>query len=116
MKGTLRSYITGFVVSILLTLVSFVSVSGHLFSSSELFSLILILAMIQFTVQLIFFLHLGRDKKPLFNLVVFSATLGMVLIIVGGSVWIMNHLNNNMMLSPRQMENYMQNQSDGGGY
>jgi len=36
--------------------------------------------------------------------------LGVVLIIVGGSIWIMNDLNYRMMDSPQQMQKYLKSQ------
>src|SRR5579884_845670 len=99
-----RSYITGFIISIVLTVTSFFLVSNHVSSSEFLLEAILILALTQLYVQLTFFLHLGQEKKPSYNFVIFASTAGIVLLIVIGSIWIMNHLNYNM--TPTQMENY----------
>lgn len=111
--STLKAYITGFALSILLTLAAFLPVyqhvkSGHLaWAHSTLTILILILAVVQLCVQLFLFLHLGREKKPRWNLMVFATTLSLILIVVIGSLWIMAHLNYNM--TPEQINNYLQN-------
>jgi hypothetical protein len=47
-------------------------------------------------VQVTFFLHLGRGPKPNWNLFFFLATVGIILVVVGGSVMIINNLHYNM--------------------
>lgn len=58
------------------------------------------LALLQFATQAIFFLDVGRDKKPYWNSHFFVATLSIIAIVIGFSVWIMDHLNTNMMPMP----------------
>jgi cytochrome o ubiquinol oxidase operon protein cyoD len=101
-KKLLQAYIIGFILSIILTLTPYFLVVNHITTSNTLLILILGLAFIQLIVQLAFFLHLGREPKPKWNLVFFISTVGIVFIVVGGSLWIMNHLNYNMM--PTQMD------------
>ncbi len=72
---------------------------NHLFNKNVLVAIILIFALMQLLVQLIFFLHLGREAKPRWNLIMLISTFGIVLLIVVGSIWIMDHLNYNMMPS-----------------
>ena len=110
--GSARSYIFGFVLSIVLTLCAYISVvvyqsSGRTFFSYEfLVPLIFSLAVIQLFVQLIFFLHLGHEKGPRWNLIFLVATVSIILLVVLGSLWIMYHLNYNMM--PKEMGPYME--------
>lgn len=104
----LKSYIIGFVSSVLLTLAAFfVTIRPGFFNlgTSGIITAIMGFALIQFVVQALFFLHLGQESKPRWNLVVFFTTLFVILILVTGSIWIMNHLNYNM--SPEQMNAYM---------
>ena len=112
-EGTLGSYIAGFVISVVLTLVAFCvvvyRVSLHL-GTVPVIAIILILAIIQLLVQLIFFMHLARESGPRWKLAVFVSTIGIILIVVIGSIWIMNHLNYNMMASPSEMNQYIQSQ------
>jgi cytochrome o ubiquinol oxidase operon protein cyoD len=77
-------------------------------SGSMLLTAIFTFAFLQLFVQLYFFLHLGQEEKPAWNLVFFIATVGVIFIVVAGSVWIMNHLNYNM--TPQQMLHYVQNE------
>lgn len=90
---TLRAYVTGFVVSIFLTLTSYLAVVHHLFSDDMLIIVIAILALAQAVVQLYYFLHLGSETRPRWKLGLFLFMLGVVIILVAGSLWIMNNLN-----------------------
>jgi cytochrome o ubiquinol oxidase operon protein cyoD len=111
----LASYVAGFILSILLTLASYILVQIHVnfghsvISHAVLIPAILIFAMVQLVVQLIFFLHLGSGAGAGWKLVIFISTVLLLLIIVVGSIWIMNHLNYNM--TPAQMNQYIQDQS-----
>lgn len=113
MHGTLKSYIIGFVLSVVLTLGAFFIVLRpdvfHM-STAAIIPAILVLAVIQLFVQLIFFMHLAQETGPRWKLAIFISTIGIVLIVVVGSIWIMNHLNYNMMASPSQMNAYIQSQ------
>jgi cytochrome o ubiquinol oxidase operon protein cyoD len=116
MKATLKSYITGFILSVLLTLAAAGLIwihinSGHtIFTHQFLTIAILVLAVAQLFVQLIFFMHLANESGPRWKLAVFASTVGIILIIIVGSIWIMNHLNYNMMASPSDMNAYIQSQ------
>ncbi len=96
---TLRTYVVGFVLSILCTLVAFALVyqhvqTGHLFPSHLLVLPLLIgLAVVQLFIQLVCFLHLAEEQKPRWNLTALVFALLVVAILVGGTLWIMSHLN-----------------------
>jgi cytochrome o ubiquinol oxidase operon protein cyoD len=95
---TLTKYILGFVLSIVFTLIAFAVVeqhvrSDHAFPSHEVALLLLIvLAILQLGVQLILFLHLGHEEKPRWNLLAFIFAIIVVVILVGGTLWIMHNL------------------------
>lgn len=116
MKFTLKSYIIGFVLSLVLTLTAAGLVwehvrSGHaVFSHPFLAGAIIVLAIVQLFVQLIFFMHLAGESGPRWRLGALLSTAGIIAIIVVGAIWIMGHLNYNMMASPAQMETYIQSQ------
>lgn len=109
---SLRGYIIGFVLSLLLTLVAYLFVNEHVGSSHSLFPhellvpLLAVFALSQFVVQLVFFLHLGTETRPRWKLLVFWFMIIVVLILVVGSLWIMQNLNYNMM-SPEETTIYM---------
>lgn len=95
---TLR--IIGFVASLILTLIAFWIIVNpalfHLQKGPAIWAII-ILALIQSVVQSIFFLKLLDEKGPPWHLGVFISTLSIIFVIVFFSIWIMNHLNYNMM-------------------
>ena len=115
--GSVALYVVGFVLSIVCTLIAYELVYIHVHSNHETFThpfiitSIIILALAQFGVQMFFFLHLGRETKPRWKLLVLGMMVLIVLILVFGSLWIMNNLNYRM--TPQQMNQYMINQ-DGG--
>jgi cytochrome o ubiquinol oxidase operon protein cyoD len=107
--GSLLSYSVGFGLSIVLTLVAFGLVEAHhRLSTTTIMTIIVGLALVQFMVQLFFFLHLGRETRPRWKLAVFYFMIGVVLILVLGSLWIMANLNYRM--TPDQMNNYLKSQ------
>ncbi len=110
-KPTFKSYLTGFILSIMLTLTAYITVVNHFLCGCKLIWIILILAVIQLLVQLTFFLHLGVEPKPKWKLYTFLFVVLIIAIIVGGSLWIMSNLNYHMMSSPDLMNQYMNSQS-----
>ena len=103
-----KAYITGFVLSLLLTLTAFLAVDKNWFSTSVLIGLVTTLALIQFCVQMYYFLHLGQEEKPKLKLMAFWFMLLVVSILVFGSLWIMNNLDYNM--NPSQTQHYIEKQ------
>lgn len=112
--GSTWSYFIGYSLSVFLTLCAFYPAALHLSSSHEKFShellipIFLCLALVQLVIQLAFFLHLGHEKKPRWNLIFFLSTAGVIMLIVVGSLWIMSHLNYNM--TPHQINDYLQSE------
>ncbi len=107
---SLGKYIGGFLGSIILTMTAYLSVTRGSVSKGVLVGILASLALVQFVVQMVFFLHVGDERRPRWKLLVMVMMLGVVLIIVGGSIWIMNDLNYRMMDSPQQMQKYLKSQ------
>ena len=107
-------YIIGFVLAVGLTILAYLTVTQHWLACSTLVFGLMGLAVIQFVVQLIFFLHIGQESRPRWNLAVFLFTLLVLMIIVFGSLWIMYNLNYGMNMSSEQMDEFMIKQSDKG--
>jgi cytochrome o ubiquinol oxidase operon protein cyoD len=107
---TLKSYVTGFVISIVLSLLAYGLVVGHVMTGNALGGALLGLALIQFSAQTLCFLHVGMDKGSRWKMGTFIFTVGLLFVIVGGSIWIMNHLNYSMMASPEEMQHYIDSQ------
>ena len=108
-RGTLRTYVTGFVASIVLTIGAYLLVTHHTLTRRTLIASVVGLALAQFLVQLLFFLHLGREAKPRWKLMVSLFMVMVVLILVFGSLWIMTSLNYRM--TPDQITKYMNSQA-----
>ncbi len=107
--GSTRTYVVGFVTSIILTLTAFTLIElRDYLSESAIIGVIVALAMTQFLVQLFCFLHLGRETRPRWKLAVFYFMIGVVLILVIGSLWIMSNLNYRM--GHEQMTEYLKSQ------
>lgn len=100
-----KSYISGYVLSLALTLLAYALVRQHAYTRDVLLGLIVGLALVQFGVQLVCFLHFGRSKWK--SLAFWMMTI-VVLILVFGSLWIMQNLNVHM--TPQQIDQYMQSQ------
>jgi cytochrome o ubiquinol oxidase operon protein cyoD len=97
--GTMASYVIGFVLSVILTVIPYALVVKQTVSGTALLFTIFGFAMAQMIIQITFFLHLGRGPKPKWNLIFFISTVGIILIVVGGSIVIINNLHYNMQPS-----------------
>ena len=106
----LRTYCIGFVLSLALTLCAYLLAVHHLLSQQEALVALIVLACAQFAVQVICFLHLGREAAARERLIVLGAAVLIVLILVSGSLWIMFTLNQRMTPGAAQMEQYMDDQ------
>lgn len=96
---TLRSYITGFAVSVTLTLMAFGLVllhayTGHAFPThTGAKAAFVVLALLQLGVQLAYFLHIGKERKTHWNVAALGFTLFIVAVVVGGTLWIMHNVH-----------------------
>ncbi len=90
--GSLKSYILGFFLSLIFTLISFSLVVFEVLPRQTLIYSLPFLALIQAGIQLVFFLHLGKEENPKWESLVFYFMVLVLLIIVLGSLWIMYDL------------------------
>lgn len=95
--GSAKTYAVGFSFSLILTCLSFSLVVFDLLQNRTLVVSLIALALIQALVQLIFFLHIGQEAKPKWETIAFCFTFAVILVIVLGTLWIMNDLNDRMM-------------------
>lgn len=95
--GTAKSYAAGFVGSLILTAISFILVITEAVSGPPLIYSLIVLALIQAVVQLVFFLHLGQEAKPRWETLLFYFMLLLLTIIVLGTFWIMFDLDERVM-------------------
>jgi cytochrome o ubiquinol oxidase operon protein cyoD len=95
--ATVSSYIIGFVLSVILTAVPFGLVMAHAAPVAILIPVIFGLGVVQILVHLICFLHMKRGSSQMWNNAAFIFAVIVVGILIAGSLWIMYHLNMNMM-------------------
>ena len=95
--GTFKSYIIGFILSLLLTFSAYFLVTEKWLHSQTTALILAALALTQALIQLVFFLHLGQERTPYWNLQTFLFMLGVLFIIVLGTLWIMHNLDYQMM-------------------
>jgi cytochrome o ubiquinol oxidase subunit IV len=108
--ATVSAYVMGFVLSLLLTLTAYFLVSQRLIADKgPLISVIMGLAIIQMCVQLFFFLHLGSESKPRWNLQAFLFMTLVTIILILGSLWIMYTLDDRVM--PMTNKNLLDHQT-----
>ena len=93
--GSRRSYTTGFLLAIALTIVPFGLVMTHASIGTPL--VIAVFAMAQILVHIVYFLHVNRSAEQRWNLLALVFTGIVLCIILGGSMWIMHNLYVNMM-------------------
>jgi len=103
--ASLHGYLLGFVLAAILTAIPFFIVMGNLIASSRVTGLVLlILAAIQMVVHVIYFLHMDFRSEDGWNMLSLMFMLVLVIITLSGSIWIMYHLDHNMMpMSPGEM-------------
>jgi cytochrome o ubiquinol oxidase operon protein cyoD len=94
--GTTASYIVGFILSLIFTAIPYYMVVNKTVTGRALLATLLGFAVWQMLIQIFFFLHLGRGPKPLYNVVFFVSTAGIIIFVVTGSIFIMDHLHANM--------------------
>ena len=113
---SLVRYVTGFGLCLILSVFSYgLTVKGWDIDASVIAALLLVMAAIQVYVQLLFFLHIGDEKKSVYSRrSTFLLTIGMAFVIVIGSIWIMKNLDYRMGMSPDAMKEYMQTQNKKG--
>lgn len=92
-----KPVVLGFILSLILTLAAYRIVTHHHLSSFVLVSSVVVLGCIQALTQLVFYLHLGLESKPRWNIMMFWFTVLVIIVLVGGSLWIMKNLDYNLM-------------------
>ena len=103
--GTLRDYVTGFVLSVILTAIPFWLVMAKVIQGSTLTAVVILaFAAVQIVVHMVYFLHMNARSEGGWNLLALIFTAVIVVIALAGSLWVMHHLNDNMMpLTPHEM-------------
>ncbi len=90
-------YLVGFALATLLTIVAFYLTRSSLVWAPSIPIALTVLAMAQVGVHIVFFLHMTSGPDNVNNLMALAFGLLIVVVLVFGSLWIMTHLNHNMM-------------------
>ncbi|HVN71150.1 MAG TPA: cytochrome o ubiquinol oxidase subunit IV [Desulfomonilia bacterium] len=96
-RGNLKSYLTGFGLSLILTAIPFALVMSGAVSSAAALAAIFSAGLVQILVHLYYFLHLDASSAARWNLVAMIITVLIMILFVGGSFWIMWNLYYRMM-------------------
>lgn len=95
--ATMRDYVIGFVLSVILTAIPFALVMTGAFSNGATAAIIIVFAVIQIVVHMVYFLHMTPKAEGGWSLTSLVFTIIVVFIMLAGSLWVMHHLNTNMM-------------------
>jgi cytochrome o ubiquinol oxidase operon protein cyoD len=96
--GSVKEYSLGLLLSIILTVVPFSLIMFDILAGTPAVLVILVCAVAQVLVQLVFFLHMNTSSEQLWNTTSAVFVVVLVAILIVGSIWIMAHLNHNMLM------------------
>lgn len=96
--GTVSSYLVGFVLAVILTVIPFyMAMTG-----TPNFYILVVFAVVQIIVHVVCFLHINSSPAQRWNLMTFIFAIATILIIVIGSVWVMENTMRNMMTDKQE--------------
>ena len=98
------SYIVGLGLALLLTGVSFWVASTSVLWGPGVATGLVVLAIAQMGVHLLFFLHITTGPDNTNNVLALAFGVLIVFLLIVGTTWIMYHMNHNMMPMERIME------------
>lgn len=106
--ATYKGYLIGFVLSVILTAIPFWLVMDKVLPSPRLTGFVVLgFAAVQMLVHMVYFLHLNTKVEGGWSMLALVFTVALVVIMLSGSIWVLYHLNTNMMPSvdPKVMRN-----------
>ncbi len=96
--GSFKDYVTGFVLSVILTAIPFWLVMGDVLGDKLITGVVILgLGAVQIVVHMIYFLHMNTKSENGWTLMALIFTAILVVIVLSGSLWVMYHMNLNMM-------------------
>ena len=96
--ATVKGYLIGFVLSVILTAIPFWLVMAKVIPSSSTTGIVLLgFAAVQIVVHMVYFLHMNSKVEGGWSMLSLIFTIAVVVIMLAGSIWVMFHLNSNMM-------------------
>ena len=104
--ATRKGYLIGFALSVVLTAIPFWLVMAKVLPATLTGVVILGFAAVQMVVHIVYFLHVDRKAQGGWNLLALIFTAIILFILLSGSIWVMYHMNENMMpVDPQMMRN-----------
>jgi len=98
--ATVQGYVTGFVLSVVLTAIPFWLVMAKVLPPGATKFIILGFAAVQVVVHMVYFLHMNAKVEGGWSMLALLFTVIVVVIMLAGSIWVMYHMNANMMPTP----------------
>jgi cytochrome o ubiquinol oxidase subunit IV len=96
--STFKGYMTGFVLAVILTAIPFWIVMAKVFDKPNTTALVILaFAVVQIVVHMVYFLHMDAKSEGGWNMLALIFTIVVVVITLAGSLWVMYHMNTNMM-------------------
>ena len=95
--GSVRSYVIGFILSVVLTVAAFGLVTQQVMGPTESIIAIAVLAFIQILVHLVFFLHMNTSSSQRWNLLSLASAVLVAVILIGGTLWVLHNVGAHMM-------------------
>ena len=92
-----RDYVVGFILAVILTAIPFWLVMNRPLETGPTVAIILVLAVVQVIVHMVYFLHMTPKTEGGWSFTSLIFTLIVVVIMLAGSIWVMSHMNANMM-------------------
>ncbi|MGN6151702.1 MAG: cytochrome o ubiquinol oxidase subunit IV [Lysobacteraceae bacterium] len=102
---SVREYLTGFALSVVLTAIPFALVMGKGIQNPTALAVVLLaFAAVQIVVHMVYFLHMNAHSEGGWNLLALVFTAVLVVIVLSGSLWVMHHLDTNMMPGAHELQ------------
>ncbi|USU08520.1 cytochrome o ubiquinol oxidase subunit IV [Sphingomonadaceae bacterium OTU29MARTA1] len=96
--GTRKDYVIGFVLSVILTAIPFGLVMSGIIADTRITAgIVMVFALVQIVVHMVYFLHMNSKSENGWTLMALIFTIIVLTICLAGSLWVMYHMNTNMM-------------------
>jgi cytochrome o ubiquinol oxidase operon protein cyoD len=103
-RHSITVYLIGLGLAVALTIASFLVAATDLIWPPAIPAALIALAVAQMGVHLVFFLHITSGPENTNNAIALAFGTFVVVLVIGGSLWIMGHLNHNMMPMDQVMQ------------
>ncbi|MBF6630000.1 MAG: cytochrome o ubiquinol oxidase subunit IV [Comamonas sp.] len=106
---TTGGYVTGFILAVILTVIPFWLVMGDVIQDRSTAVMVLgLFAVVQVLVHMYFFLHMNGKMQGGWTLMSTIFAVVFVIITLAGTLWVMFHMNTNMMPAHKELPSLSQ--------